>query len=67
MNSNSKKPDGKRDLEDVLEDEPQSKHGLQGQAKHNHERAGPNSEEYGDTIAPQKGNPRETNAATDSH
>jgi len=58
--------DRKRDLEDVVEDEPQSKHGKQGQAKHDHERAGPNSVEYGETIAPQKGNLRDSDRAKGS-
>lgn len=66
MTINNSNPRGKRDLEDILEDEPQSKRGKQGQAKHDHERAGPNSEAYGRTIAPQKGNLRDSDAAKGS-
>lgn len=55
MNSNSSKQDRKRDLEDVLEDEPQSKHGAEGKAAHGGEQAGPNSDEGGRTVAPQMG------------
>ena len=56
----------RRDLDDVVDKEPQSKRGKQGQATHDLETAGPNSEAYGETIAPQKGNLRETDAAKGS-
>ncbi len=63
-NSNDKQ---KRDLEDVLEDEPQSKHGKQGQARHDHERAGPNSQDYGKTVAPQMGDHHGTDREVGAH
>ena len=53
-------------IRDAVEEEPQSKRGKQGQAKHDHERAGPNSEAYGRTIAPQKGNLRDSDRAKGS-
>jgi hypothetical protein len=55
MNNNSNNPNGKPHLEDVAEDEPQSKHGRQGKAAHGGEQAGPNSDQGGQTIAPQMG------------
>ncbi len=60
MNNNSKKSDRNRDLDDVLEEEPQSKHGKQGQAAHHGEQAGPNSDDGGQTIAPQMGDRKGT-------
>lgn len=55
MNNSSKNPDGKLNLDDIREDEPQSKHGRQGKAGHSGEQAGPNSDRGGRTIAPQMG------------
>jgi hypothetical protein len=55
MNSNSSDHGRKRELEDVLEDEPQSKRGAQGKAAHGGEQAGPSSDDGGRTIAPQMG------------
>lgn len=66
MSANSENEAQKREIPDSVEGEPQSKHGLQGQAKHDHERAGPNSVEYGQTIAPQKGNLRVSDRAKGS-
>lgn len=63
MTETSNNENQKRDLEDILEDEPQSKHGRQGQAEHDHESAGANSDAYGKTIAPQKGNLRDSDRA----
>ncbi len=60
MTDTSNNSNAKRDLDDIVEKEPQSKHGVQGQAKHDHESAGPNSVEYGNTIAPQKGRMRDS-------
>jgi hypothetical protein len=60
MNNNSSKPDRNRDLDDVIENEPQSKHGRQGNAAHSGEQAGPNSDEGGQTIAPQMGDREST-------
>ena len=58
MTDNSSNAGGKREAEEILEDEPQSKRGTQGRAAHGGDRAGPNSADSGRTIAPQKGNPR---------
>ena len=66
MSDTNSNPGQKRDLRDVLEEEPQSKHGKQGQASHDHESAGANSEAYGQTIAPQKGNMRDSDRAKGS-
>lgn len=66
MTGNSNNSDSMRDLRDAVDEEPQSKRGKQGQAKHDHERAGPNSEEYGRTIASQKGDLRGTDVARGS-
>ena len=53
-------------IRDAVEEEPQSKRGKQGQSRDDHERAGPNSEAYGRTIAPQKGNLRDSDRAKGS-
>jgi hypothetical protein len=57
MNGNSKNHGGKRALEDVLEEEPQSKHGTEGEAVHGGDQAGPNSADAGRREAPQTGDP----------
>lgn len=57
MISNSSS-DGKRDLDDILEEEPDSKHGTEGEAAHGGDQAGPNSAESGKPQSPQTGNPR---------
>lgn len=62
MNDTSK-TDRKRELENSIEHEPQSKHGKQGQARHDHDVAGPNSDAYGETITPQKGDLDESDRA----
>lgn len=50
--------DRNSDLENSVKDEPESKHGKQGQAANGGDQAGPNSDESGRTIAPGMGNPR---------
>jgi hypothetical protein len=49
MNGNSSNREQNRDLDDVLEHEPESSHGDQGEAANG-----------GEPIAPQTGNPRAT-------
>jgi len=66
MTGNSSSEKQNRGLDEIVEDEPQSKRGKQGQAKHDHERAGPNSDAYGQTIAPQKGELRSGDRARGS-
>lgn len=58
MNSNSSTDGQKRDLEDLLEEDPQSKHGDEGEAVNGGDQAGPNSSRSGQPIAPQTGDPR---------
>lgn len=58
MNKNSNNREQKRDLDEVLEEEPQSSHGDQGEAVHGGDQAGPNSARAGQPIAPQTGDPR---------
>ena len=58
MNGNSSNRDQKPELEDVLEQEPESSHGVEGEAVHGGDQAGPNSDRGGEPIAPQTGNPR---------
>ncbi|WP_155264139.1 hypothetical protein [Sphingomonas segetis] len=58
MNGNSSNRDQRPDLDDVLEQEPESSHGDQGEAANGGEQAGPNSDRAGAPIAPQTGNPR---------
>jgi hypothetical protein len=58
MNGNSNNRGERRDLEDVLEHEPDSKHGVEGESVHGGDQAGPNSARDGEPIAPQTGNPR---------
>jgi len=60
MNSNSSNSGQKRELEDVIEEDPQAKHGDQGEAAHGGDQAGPNSARAGESIAPQTGDPRAT-------
>jgi hypothetical protein len=60
MNGNSSNREQNRDLDDVLEHEPESSHGDQGEAANGGEQAGPNSDRGGEPIAPQTGNPRAT-------
>lgn len=57
MAGDSKNDHGKRDLEDVLEHEPQSKRGTEGEAVHGGDQAGPNSADAGRRQAPQTGEP----------
>lgn len=57
MNSNSSKSGQNRDLEDVIEQSPESKHGDEGEAVHGGDQAGPNSARAGQPIAPQTGKP----------
>lgn len=58
MDSNSSKDDQGRGIEDLIEEDPQSKHGDQGEAVHGGAQAGPNSDRGGQPIEPQMGNPR---------
>lgn len=58
MNSNSSKDRQNRGIEDVMEQDPQSKRGDEGEAVHGGAQAGPNSDRGGQPIAPQTGNPR---------
>jgi hypothetical protein len=55
MNGNS---GDSHELEQVLEEDPQSKHGDEGEAVHHGDQAGPNSSRAGQPIAPQTGDPR---------
>lgn len=50
-------------LDAVREEEPRSKKGKFGKAAHGGDQAGPNADDGGRIIAPQKGNPRETDKA----
>ncbi len=57
MDSNSSKHGGTRDLDDVIEHDPQSKHGSEGEAAHGGRVVGPNSDQAGKPQAPQTGDP----------
>lgn len=50
-------------LADVADSDPRSKKGKFGNAAHGGDQAGPNADDSGRTIAPQKGNPREDDRA----
>ena len=58
MDKDSSNGREKRDLEEVIDQEPDSKHGDEGQAAHGGEQAGPSSARSGQPIAPQAGDPR---------
>lgn len=58
MTSDSSKQQQNRDLDDVLEEEPESKHGTEGEAANEGRRVGANSDEAGKPQAPQTGSPR---------
>jgi hypothetical protein len=58
MNDDSSSRGQKPDLEDVLEHDPESKHGMEGEAVHGGDQAGPNSADAGKPQAPQTGSPR---------
>lgn len=58
MNSSNSNSGQNRDLEDVIQQDPESKHGEEGEAVHGGGQAGPNSARGGQPIAPQTGNPR---------
>jgi hypothetical protein len=58
MNENSSNSGEKRNLEDVIEEDPQSKHGDEGESVKGGYQAGPNSDRGGQPIAPQMGDPR---------
>jgi len=67
MNSNSSKSVSPRDSQDVIErHEERIENEHSGERAHGGDEAGPNSADAGETIAPQKGNLRETDAATGS-
>lgn len=57
MDSTSSNHDGKRDRDAVIEHEPQSKHGTEGEAAHGGRVVGPNSDQAGKPQAPQTGDP----------
>ena len=57
MDGNSSNRDPKRDLDNVLEEEPESKRGMEGQAAHGGRQVGPNSDQAGKPQAPQTGEP----------
>lgn len=59
MDKDSSIGSGKRDLDDVVEQDPESKHGTEGQAAHGGDQAGPNSADAGRMQAPQKGDPHD--------
>lgn len=59
MADDSNNRGGKRDLEDVVEHDPEAKHGTEGQAAHGGDQAGPNSADAGRVQAPQKGDPHD--------
>lgn len=58
MNSNSSNDDQNRDLEDVIEHDPQSKRGAEGKKANEGQQAGANSDRAGQPVAPQIGDPR---------
>ena len=57
MNGNSSSRDEKRDLDDVIEQDPESKHGDEGESANEGRQAGANSARAGQPIAPQTGDP----------
>jgi hypothetical protein len=59
MNGNNSKDDQRRDLDEVIEQQPQAKHGEQGEAANEGRQAGANSARTGEPIAPQTGEPIE--------
>lgn len=59
MDSNSSNRGQDRDLEDVVEQEPESKHGTEGEAVHGGDQAGPNSADAGERLSAQTGEPIE--------
>ncbi len=58
MNQPSTNPDQKRNLHDVLEEDPSSKRGNEGESVDGGRQAGPNSDRAGQPIEPQTGDPR---------
>lgn len=58
MNSNSTKHGSARDLDEAIEEDPEAKHGDEGESAHGGDQAGPNSSRAGQPIAPQPGDPR---------
>ncbi len=58
MDGNSSNGGKNRDLDEVIEEDPESKHGVEGEAVHGGEQAGPNSARSGQPIAPQTGDRR---------
>ena len=59
MDRNSSNRGQGRDLDDVMEHEPESKHGTEGEAVHGGDQVGPNSADAGDPQTPQTGEPIE--------
>lgn len=58
MNSNSSNEHGKRGLEDLIDKDPQAKHGDEGHTANEGRQAGPNSDRGGQPVSPQMGDPR---------
>ena len=59
MNPDSKNQRENRDLADIAEHEPESKHGREGETVNRDQQAGPNAaDEAGKPQAPQTGSPR---------
>ena len=58
MDSNNSNGSQNRGPEDLIEQDPQSKRGDEGEAVHGGDQAGPNSSRGGQPIAPQMGDPR---------
>lgn len=58
MNSNSSSGGQQRNLDKMIEQDPQSRHGDEGEAVKGGREAGPNSDRGGQPVAPQTGDPR---------
>jgi hypothetical protein len=57
MNGDSSNREQTRDVEDVIDESPESKHGDEGESANEGRQAGPNSARAGQPIAPQTGDP----------
>ena len=57
MNDDSKNDGQKRDLDEMIKEDSQSKHGDQGETVNGGRQAGPNSARSGEPVAPQTGEP----------
>lgn len=58
MTMNSSNPHKDTGIDEIVEEEPESKRGTEGKSVHGGQRAGPNSADAGKPEAPQVGNPR---------